>query len=139
MEVKKRKAEEAVKKSDIEYYTLCVRAERARLEWESGVLRGSATFQALEEERLKNLKSYLSSYLHLCNEMEPRILESTENLKIPIIQCDPGQDLNTFSSLRNSSQHVAEQLLPDFYCEHITLAMNRERRKQVSSRTKSEH
>ncbi|XP_044726706.1 uncharacterized protein LOC123290551 [Chrysoperla carnea] len=131
LEIKKRKAEDAVKKSDIEYYTLCVRAERARLEWESAVLRGSGTFQALEEERLKNLKSYLSSYLHLCNEMEPRILESTESLKAPIIQCDPGKDIHTFTSLRNSSQHIAEQLLPDFYCEHITLAMNRERRKQA--------
>lgn len=30
LEGKKRKAEDAVKKSDIEYYTLCVRAERAR-------------------------------------------------------------------------------------------------------------
>lgn len=31
LEGKKKKAEDAVKKADIEYYSLCVRAERARL------------------------------------------------------------------------------------------------------------
>lgn len=43
--------------------------------------------------------------------------------------------MSAFINLRNSSQHVSEQLLPDFYCEHITLAMNRERRKQVKTST----
>lgn len=40
--------------------------------------------------------------------------------------------------LRNLSRRIdnnestnAEQLLPDFYAEHVTLAMNRERRKQA--------
>uniref|UniRef100_A0A6P7GED8 Uncharacterized protein LOC114336326 n=1 Tax=Diabrotica virgifera virgifera TaxID=50390 RepID=A0A6P7GED8_DIAVI len=84
LEGKKRKAEDAVKKSDIEYYSLCVRAERA-----------------------------------------------SERLKGPVNQADPTKDLVTFQNLRHSSQQVSEQLLPDFYCEHITLAMNRERRKQA--------
>jgi len=39
---KRKKAEEAVKRADVEYYTLCVRAERARVDWEMAVLRGSA-------------------------------------------------------------------------------------------------
>jgi len=30
MEAKRRKAEEAVRRADIEYYTFCVRSERAR-------------------------------------------------------------------------------------------------------------
>lgn len=49
-----------------------------------------------------------------------------------MVQAESGKDLSTFVNLRQSSQQVSEQLLPDFYCEHITLAMNRERRKQVS-------
>lgn len=57
--------------------------------------------------------------------------QATERLKTPLSQADPSKDLTTFQNLRQSSQHVSEQLLPDFYCEHITLAMNRERRKQV--------
>ncbi|CAG9839210.1 unnamed protein product [Diabrotica balteata] len=131
LEGKKRKAEDAVKKSDIEYYSLCVRAERARLEWESAVLRGASTFQALEEERLKNLKSVLSSYLHHIRDLGPRLIEASERLKGPVNQADPTKDLVTFQNLRHSSQQVSEQLLPDFYCEHTTLAMNRERRKQA--------
>ncbi|KAF2902208.1 hypothetical protein ILUMI_03984 [Ignelater luminosus] len=131
LEGKKRKAEDAVKKADIEYYTLCVRAERARLEWESAVLKGSNTFQTLEEERLNNLKSILTSYLHHNNQLGPRLIEATERLAGPVAQAEPCKDISTFISLRNSSQQMAEQLLPDFYCEHITLAMNRERRKQA--------
>lgn len=131
MEGKKRKAEDAVKKADIEYYTLCVRSERARLDWESAVLRGVSTFQTLEEERLSNLKSVLTSYLYHSNELNPRLIEATDKLRQPITDADPNKDLATFTNLRQSSQQVSEQLLPDFYCEHITLAMNRERRKQV--------
>ncbi|CAG9813904.1 unnamed protein product [Phaedon cochleariae] len=131
LEGKKRKAEDAVKKADVEYYSLCVRAERARLEWESAVLRGASTFQALEEERLNNLKTVLNSYLHHNNDLGPRLIEATERLKAPAAHADPAKDLVTFQSLRHTSQHPSEQLLPDFYCEHITLAMNRERRKQA--------
>ncbi|KAJ8917522.1 hypothetical protein NQ315_005571 [Exocentrus adspersus] len=131
LEGKKRKAEDAVKKADIEYYTLCVRAERARLEWEAAVLRGVNTFQSLEEERLSNLKSVLTSYLHHSNDLGPRLIEATERIKGPITQAEPTKDITAFQNLRYSSQQVSEQLLPDFYCEHITLAMNRERRKQA--------
>ncbi|CAG9858488.1 unnamed protein product [Phyllotreta striolata] len=131
LEGKKRKAEDAVKKADEEYYMLCVRAERARLEWESAVLRGASTFQALEEERLKNLKSVLTSYLHHNNFVGPRLIEASQRLKGPVNQAEPAKDLTTFQNLRQSSQQVSEQLLPDFYCEHTTLAMNTERRKQA--------
>ncbi|VEN42858.1 unnamed protein product [Callosobruchus maculatus] len=119
LEGKKKKAEDAVKKADIE------------LEWESAVVRGAVTFQSLEEERLNNLKSVLTSYLHHNNELIPRLIEATERLKSPISQADSTKDLSTFQNLRHTSQQVSEQLLPDFYCEHITLAMNRERRKQA--------
>ncbi|KAI4465241.1 sh3 domain-containing [Holotrichia oblita] len=131
LEGKKRKAEDAVKKADIEYYTLCVRAERARLEWESAVAKGASTFQSLEEERLQNLKSVLLSYLNHSNDTGPKHVEATERLRGPFDKSDPSQDLATFVTLRQSSQQISEQLLPDFYCEHITLAMNRERRKQA--------
>ncbi|XP_050306728.1 uncharacterized protein LOC126743603 [Anthonomus grandis grandis] len=131
LEGKKKKAEDAVKKADIEYYTLCVRAERARLEWESSVLRGVNTFQALEEERLSNLKFVLLSYLRHSAELQPRIIEATERLRPPIEIAEPTKDLIYFQNMRQTSQQTSEQLLPDFYCEHITLAMNRERRKQA--------
>ncbi|KAF7281452.1 nostrin [Rhynchophorus ferrugineus] len=131
LEGKKKKAEDAVKKADIDYYTHCVRAERSRLEWESAVLRGVSTFQALEEERLNNLKVVLNAYLRHNNELHPKIAEANERLKGPIAEAEPSRDLVTFQNLKQTSQQVSEQLLPDFYCEHITLAMNRERRKQA--------
>nr|XP_023016521.1 nostrin-like [Leptinotarsa decemlineata] len=120
-----------------EHVTLAMNRERRKqydgrwLEWESAVLRGASTFQALEEERLNNLKSVLTSYLHHSNDLGPRLIEATERLKGPVTQAEPTKDLCTFQNLRHSSQQVAEQLLPDFYCEHVTLAMNRERRKQA--------
>lgn len=46
-----------------------------RLEWESAVLRGSRTFQGLEEERLNNLKSILTAYFKHSSEMCPKLLE----------------------------------------------------------------
>lgn len=46
-----------------------------RLEWESAVLRGVSTFQALEEERLNNLKVVLNAYLRHNNELHPKIAE----------------------------------------------------------------
>lgn len=36
--------------------------------------------------------------------------------------------------MKGSGQPMQEQLLPDFYAEHVTLAMNRERRKQALSK-----
>lgn len=59
------------------------------------------------------------------------LCQATERLKSPVTFADPSKDMNTFMNLRQTSQQVSEQLLPDFYCEHITLAMNKERRKQV--------
>lgn len=131
LEGKKKKAEDAVKKADIEYYTLCVRAERARLEWESSVLKGVNTFQSLEEERLNNLKVVLMAYYRVNSDLDPKLSEATEITRDPIARAEPPKDLTTFQNLKQTSQQMSEQLLPDFYCEHITLAMNRERRKQA--------
>lgn len=39
------------------------------------MLRGASTFQAIEEERLSNLKAVLNSYLHHSNDLGPRLIE----------------------------------------------------------------
>lgn len=55
-------------------------------------------------------------------------------MSTPIRNCNVSQDVEILKNLirRTESNDTvnAEQLLPDFYAEHITLAMNRERRKQ---------
>ncbi|XP_063229853.1 nostrin isoform X1 [Bacillus rossius redtenbacheri] len=130
LESKRRKAEEAVKKADVEYYTFCIRAERARLEWETAVIRGSHCFQALEEERLQHLKQLATGYLRHLSELGPKLMQSLEHLGEPVTQCDVGRDIQTVVSIKGTGQPIPEQLLPDFYAEHITLAMNRDRRRQ---------
>nr|CAD7567405.1 unnamed protein product [Timema californicum] len=131
LESKRRKAEEAVKKADVEYYTFCIRAERARLEWETAVIRGSHCFQALEEERLQHLKDLASCYLQHLTEMGPKLVQSVERLSEPVQICDVARDIQTVVSIKGTGQPIPEQLLPDFYAEHITLAMNRDRRRQA--------
>ncbi|XP_039280905.1 uncharacterized protein LOC111059427 isoform X2 [Nilaparvata lugens] len=131
MESKRKKAEESVKKADVEYYTYCIRAERARLEWESAVTRGSQSFQTIEEERLQHLKDVAMCYLHHFKDIGPKLVQSAERLQEPIQQCDINHDMETVISLKGAGQTMPEQLLPDFYAEHITLAMNKERRRQA--------
>lgn len=46
-----------------------------RLEWETAVIRGSHCFQALEEERLQQLKDLAACYLHHLQEMGPKLVQ----------------------------------------------------------------
>ncbi|XP_065216530.1 uncharacterized protein Nost isoform X2 [Planococcus citri] len=131
LESKRKKAEELVKKSDVEYYTYCIRAERARLEWETAVIRGSQCFQALEEERLQQLKHLAFVYWQHCRDVGPKLTQSALRLKDPIENCDVANDIKTIATTKGIEQPVSEQLLPDFYAEHTTLAMNKERRRQA--------
>lgn len=129
---KRRKAEESVKRADVEYYTLCIRAERARIDWEISVLRGSTVFQSQEHQRLQSLKAYLNTYLKLSDDMNPNFTAIVERLTPHVNACNVQKDLAVIKNIRRVSEGPSEQLLPDFYCEHTTLAMNRDRRKHVS-------
>jgi hypothetical protein len=46
-----------------------------RLEWETAVIRGSHCFQALEEERLQQLKDLAACYLNHLQEMGPKMVQ----------------------------------------------------------------
>uniref|UniRef100_A0AAG5DJH4 SH3 domain-containing protein n=1 Tax=Anopheles atroparvus TaxID=41427 RepID=A0AAG5DJH4_ANOAO len=130
LEGKRKKAEEAVKKADVEYYTLCIRAERARVDWEMSVLRGSSMLQTLEGQRLAQFKTHVSDYLKLSAEMSPLLTKTIDRLSPQVAMCSVAKDLDVLKNIRRATEGPSEQLLPDFYCEHTTLAMNRERRKQ---------
>ncbi|XP_050093364.1 nostrin isoform X2 [Anopheles aquasalis] len=130
LETKRKKAEEAVKKADVEYYTLCIRAERARVDWEMSVLRGSSMLQTLESQRLNQFKTYVSDYLKLSAEMSPLLTKTIDRFAPQVALCSVAKDLDVLKNIRRATEGPSEQLLPDFYCEHTTLAMNRERRKQ---------
>lgn len=79
MEAKKRKTEEAVKKADYEYYTVCVAAERARLEWESAIVKGCCHFQSLEEERLLHMQDVLRKYSSKWSNLGPKMIQVSKN------------------------------------------------------------
>lgn len=55
---------------DSEHWELCF-----RLEWESAVLRGSHSFQTLEEERLQQLKELTDIYLQHYKEVGPKLTQ----------------------------------------------------------------
>ncbi|XP_038216286.1 nostrin isoform X2 [Zerene cesonia] len=131
LQVKKRKTEEAVKKTEAEYYNVCVHAERARLEWETSVVKGAGMLESLEEERLAQLKSSADCYLRLTAAVPPQLAEATNALVGPIKNANANLDMRVVRGVRSAPAGASEQLLPDFYCEHTTLAMNRERRKQA--------
>ncbi|XP_058836754.1 uncharacterized protein LOC131693162 isoform X2 [Topomyia yanbarensis] len=130
LDTKRKKAEDAVKKADVEYYTLCIRAERARVDWEMSVLRGSSMLQSLENQRLNHFKNYVASYFRLSSEMNPVLCKIVDRLGPQLQLCNVQKDLDVLKNIRRATEGPSEQLLPDFYCEHTTLAMNRERRKQ---------
>ncbi|XP_023944473.1 nostrin [Bicyclus anynana] len=131
LQVKKRKTEDAVKKTEVEYYNVCVQAERARLEWETSVVKGAGMLESLEEERLTQMKSSADCYLRLTAAVPPQLAEATNALTAPIANANPNVDMRVVRGVRSAPAGASEQLLPDFYCEHTTLAMNRERRKQA--------
>ncbi|XP_037977941.2 nostrin [Plutella xylostella] len=129
LKVKKRKTEDAVKKTEIEYYNVCVHAERARLEWETSVVKGAGMLETLEEERLEQLKAAADCYLHLTTAVPPLLNDTTIALASPISNANATADMRAVRGVRAQPAGASEQLLPDFYCEHTTLAMNKERRK----------
>ncbi|KAH8236014.1 hypothetical protein KR032_012281 [Drosophila birchii] len=128
---KRKKAEEAVKRADVEYYTLCVRAERARVDWEMAVLRGSAQLQSSEQQRLGNMHNFAQQYARLIADMNPILGGLNARLQPQLEACNVSKDMQVVRHIRRNSEGPSEQLLPDFYCEHTTLAMNRERRKHA--------
>ncbi|KAH8265816.1 hypothetical protein KR038_003312, partial [Drosophila bunnanda] len=128
---KRKKAEEAVKRADVEYYTLCVRAERARVDWEMAVLRGSAQLQSSEQQRLGNMHNFAQQYARLIADMNPILGGLSARLQPQLEACNVSKDMQVVRHIRRNSEGPSEQLLPDFYCEHTTLAMNRERRKHA--------
>ncbi|XP_078050894.1 nostrin isoform X2 [Augochlora pura] len=134
LEARRRKAEDSSRRADTEFYTVSVRAERARLEYESTVRKGAKQMELLEEERSSALKDLANVYLAHLQALAPRLQQSTDRLTTPVRNCNVSHDIEILKNLirrvESNDTCNSDQLLPDFYAEHVTLAMNRERRKQ---------
>lgn len=131
LDAKRRKAEDSMNRADNEYYVFCTRAERSRINWEIAVIRGAAILKSHEHQRLQHLKQCLSVYMELTSEVNPSLGTIIDRLQPHVAACDVQKDLSVFANIHRCAECPSEQLLPDFYCEHTTLAMNRERRIQV--------
>lgn len=95
------------------------------------VLRCSSVLQSLETNRLSHMKNCITSYLKLSQDMCPTLNTAVERLAPTVVACNVQKDMTVIKNIRRNSEGPSEQLLPDFYSEHTTLAMNRDRRKQA--------
>lgn len=73
LEARRRKAEDSSRRADTEFYTVSVRSERARLEYESTMRKGAKQMELLEEERLSALKDLANVYLMHLRALAPRL------------------------------------------------------------------
>ena len=73
LETRRRKAEDSARRADTEFYTVTVRAERARLEYECAVRKAAKQMELLEEERLSALKDLANVYLAHLQALAPKL------------------------------------------------------------------
>eukprot|EP00095_Tigriopus_kingsejongensis_P000509 maker-scaffold367_size194084-snap-gene-0.48 protein:Tk00509 transcript:maker-scaffold367_size194084-snap-gene-0.48-mRNA-1 annotation:"hypothetical protein DAPPUDRAFT_301481" len=135
LDSKRKKSESAVRKSDLDYYTCCLKSERARLEMESSLIRGCTVFRQMEEERLEQLKHLAEQYHQTMADNRPKLVASSQRLQEPIQQCNVPTDMEHVEKKVNiDSDTVGDQVLPSFYAEDQTNAMNQERRREALSK-----
>lgn len=80
LETRRRKAEDSSRRADTEFYTVSVRAERARLEYENTMRKGAKQMELLEEERLSALKDLANVYLTHLQALAPRLQQVTDDI-----------------------------------------------------------
>ncbi|CAB4066921.1 NOSTRIN [Lepeophtheirus salmonis] len=110
------RAEESARKCDGDYYTSCLKAERSRLDWESGIIRAlSETYQSALSENL------------------PKLVSASKRLQEPIRSSDVERDMDASKAKFELDGNVrcGDSILPDTYAEDATNAMNQERRRQA--------
>merc|ERR1711899_544775 len=132
LDTKRKKSEEAVRKCDLEYYSCCIKGERARLEWESAILRGCCTFRRMEDDRLSQLRFLAEQYQQILEDHRPKLVASANRLDEPIRRIHVGRDMEVVrKKVEIDENSLGEQTLPNFYAEDINNCMNRERRREA--------
>lgn len=104
------------------------------MDWESSTNRGSRCFHALEQERLGQLKELLGKYYVCLRDYCPKVCQAVERLSEPVAGASVESDLHRVEILRDAAPAYGEQILADFYAEHMSNVMNRERRKESLER-----
>jgi len=133
LQMKRKKSETAVRKSDMEYYAASIKSERSRLDWEGALKRGATVFKRLEEERLDQLCSMSKLYLTIMENNRPKLVNLTERLREPIELCNVSKDVQNMKLEIDQEGIMGHQILPHFYCEDLLNVMNKERRREALS------
>ncbi|XP_040571562.1 nostrin [Lepeophtheirus salmonis] len=133
LHLKRQKAEESARKCDGDYYTSCLKAERSRLDWESGIIRGCSIFRQMEENRLVQLQALSETYQSALSENLPKLVSASKRLQEPIRSSDVERDMDASKAKFELDGNVrcGDSILPDTYAEDATNAMNQERRRQA--------
>ena len=76
----------------------------------------------------------MANYYACLKDYCPKLCTAVDRLSDPIVNCSIDADIQKIGSLRESCPPYAEQLLPDFYAEHMSNVINRERRKESLER-----
>ncbi|XP_076348830.1 nostrin-like isoform X2 [Tachypleus tridentatus] len=78
IENKKRKSAESSMKVELDYYSSCLKAERARQQLETATYRAACHFQHLEEERLSHLQELTQKYISHLSTLGPRMVQAED-------------------------------------------------------------
>ncbi|XP_057293640.1 nostrin-like isoform X2 [Hydractinia symbiolongicarpus] len=131
LDAKCKKAEEAVTKSDNDYITKLIDAERARLELESAITGSTIVFQTLEEEKVTCFKTLLTTYCTLLLNSIPKYDECYKTLEGNVSNMNPATDIQTLIESRGTRKQPSEQIVFTCYEEDFNNTMDNTRRKMA--------
>ena len=98
-------------------------------------MKGCSTFRCMEDDRLCQLQSLAEQYYQIMSGSLPKLVSSNHRLAEPIRLCDIGRDMDSVKKqIRVDVDSLGEQVLPSFYAEDRTNAMNQERRREALAR-----
>ncbi|PAA71479.1 hypothetical protein BOX15_Mlig003955g1, partial [Macrostomum lignano] len=127
-EKKCRACQASMSKCDKDYYDACLRAELARLDWESTVAKGSEQLQALETDRLRQTHEMLERYQRRVDQLAPAYAQLSGRLHRCLSGADIEADIGTVVEQRGALLQASEQLLFESYAEDLNNPMDRCRR-----------
>lgn len=129
LDSKSRKLADSSVKADREYRELYEKTEKARLEWDSAMLKFCKTSQKLEEERLTHLREMCSLYSNMLSALVPQLQQNFDNVGGEVWKINPSEDVVMEANVRGEPRGPSEQILYDCYEEDLEMRMNFERRK----------
>ncbi|XP_022699103.1 nostrin-like isoform X3 [Varroa jacobsoni] len=130
IQAKKVRAEEALARADVLYYTSCLAAERSRQEWEASVYDCARNFELMERERLMGFVEAMQRYACSLALVGPSTAGCAERLERSIEKANPTGDIFEIVKRKGTAPNVPEQYLPDVFAEDLQNQMQLDRRKE---------